>query len=223
MTNELTDKDVAAYLADNPDFFLNHDSLLVKLKLADNRDGTISLVEKQLSVMRERQKKTRRQLKDAIEAAEKNNEIFDKCQRLILQLMAAGDSNSFFSALEKSLKKDFKCKAYALIIFGTPRSINHFTEQDLKEHASAHVGALIKAKEPTLGILRPEELDYLFGEQSKKVKSAAVLTVRQHNKQIALLAIGSSDAHYFSPNMGTLFLRFIADTLATLLPRHLPD
>ncbi len=223
MTNELTEKDVAAYLADNPGFFLNQDSLLVKLKLADNRDGTISLVEKQLSVMRERQKKTRRQLKDAIEAAEKNNEIFDKCQRLILQLMAAGDSNSFFSALEKSLKKDFKCKTSALIIFGTPRRINHFTEQDLKDEASAHVGALIKAKEPTLGILRPEELDYLFGEQSKKVKSAAVLTVRQHNKQIALLAIGSSDAHYFSPNMGTLFLRFIADTLATLLPRHLPD
>ena len=222
MTKEITDKDVASYLSKNPEFFLDHENLLTRLKLSDDRKGTVSLVEKQMDVMRERQKKTRKQLKDLLEAAQQNNEIFDKSRKLILDLMAANKSSAFFVALEKSLKKDFKCKAYSLIVFGKPHQINHFTSRVRKETAVEYAGALMRAKEPTLGVLRPEEQDFLFRHQSEKVKSAAVLSVRIRNKRVALLAIGSSDPNYFTPKMDTLFISFIADTLAKLLPRHLP-
>jgi uncharacterized protein YigA (DUF484 family) len=221
MTDKLTNKNVAAYLKKHPDFFLDHENLLLQMKLTDNRQGTISLVEKQLAVLRGQQKKTRQQLEDVLTAAKENNEIFDNCRRLILDLMAAKNSETFFSSLEKSLKKDFKCKAYALMIFGAGKDINHFTRRVTKENAAQHIGSLIRAKEPTLGILRPEEQHYLFGPGSEKVNSAAVLAVKNRNRHIALLAIGSSDAHYFSPRMETLFIGFIADSLAKLLPRHL--
>ena len=115
------------------------------MKLTDNRQGTISLVEKQLAVLRERQKKTRQQLEDVLTAAKENNEIFDNCRRLILDLMAAENSETFFSSLEKSLKKDFKCKAYALMIFGAGKDINHFTRRVTKENA-AHI--LARSYEP---------------------------------------------------------------------------
>ena len=222
MMSDLTEKDVANYLAQNPDFFLNHESLLYKLKLSENRNGTVSLVEKQLSVMRERQKKTRRKLKEVIEAAEKNNEIFNNSRRLILDLMTADDSEAFFSLLGKSLKRDFNCKAYSLIIFGKPSQINHFTSMVKKETASSHVGALMRAKRPILGILRPEEQNFLFGLSNKKVMSCAVLSLKQHKKHIALLAIGSSDTNYFSSSMDTLFIEFIGDAIAKLLPKYLP-
>lgn len=222
MTKELTDKEVASYLTKNPDFFLNNENLLTKLSLADNRKGTVSLVQKQMDVMRERQKKSRKQLKDFIDAAEQNKEIFDKSSRLVLKLMEADKSSGFFAALEKSLKNDFKCKAYSLIVFGEPRQINRFTSRVRKETATEYVGALMRAKEPTLGVLRPEEQDFLFRHQSANVESAAVLSVKARNKRIALLAIGSSDPNYFSSSMDTLFISFISDALSKLLPRHLP-
>jgi uncharacterized protein YigA (DUF484 family) len=37
-----------------------------------------------------------------------------------------------------------------------------------------------------------------------------------------MLAIGSSDMEYFTPDMDTLFINFIAETLGKLLPQHLP-
>ena len=80
----------------------------------------------------------------------------------------------------------------------------------------------MRAKRPTLGVLRQEEQEFLYRQQSDKVKSAAVLPVKHRNKYIAILAVGSSDPHYFSPKMETLFIDFITDTLAKLLPRHLP-
>ena len=222
MTSALSEKDVAAFLAAKPDFFEHHEDLLTGLNLPDTRKGTVSLVERQIYVLRERQRKTSEKLNAFVAAAEQNKEIYDKSRRLILDLMAANRNSGFFDALEKSLKRDFKCPAYALIIFGKPRQINHFTSRIPTESAREYIGALMKAREPTLGVLRPEEQDFLFRHQSEKVKSAAVLAVRERNKRIALLAIGSADSNYFSPSMDTLFISFIADTLAKLLPRHLP-
>ncbi|MCH6573762.1 MAG: DUF484 family protein [Bacteroidetes bacterium] len=36
-----------------------------------------------------------------------------------------------------------------------------------------------------------------------------------------MLAIGSEDANYFKPGMGTVFIGFVADTLAKLIPKHI--
>jgi len=222
MTTKATDKDVASYLSANPEFFQEHEKLLMKMKLPDNRKGTVSLVERQMDVLRERQRKSRKQLKEFVEAAERNKEIFDKSSRLVLNLVGVRKSSEFFAALETSLKRDFKCKAYSLVVFGKPRQINHFTSRVHKETARGYVAALMRSKEPTLGVLRPEEQDFLFGHQSEKVKSAAVLSVKEGNRRIALLSIGSSDPNYFAAGQDTLFIGFVADAIARLLPRHLP-
>ena len=222
MSKELIDKDVAAYLLANPDFFVDRDRLLLKIQVPHKSKGTISLVEKQLDVIRDRQKKTRRQLKEFVENAERNKEIFDKSRKIILSMMAAKQSSKFFAALEKGLKRDFGCKANSLVVSGKPKQINHFTSRIPAESARKYVGALMQSKVPTLGTLRPREQDFLFRDQSEKVKSAAVLTIRDKNKHLGLLAIGSSDMEYFTPDMDALFINFIAETLGKLLPQHLP-
>ena len=222
MSKKLIDKDVAAYLLANPDFFVDRDRLLLKIQVPHKSKGTISLVEKQLDVIRDRQKKTRRQLKEFVENAERNKEIFDKSRKLILSMMAAKQSSEFFAALEKGLKRDFGCKANSLVVFGKPKQINHFTSRIPAESARKYVGALMQSKVPTLGTLRPREQDFLFQDQSEKVKSAAVLTIRDKNKHLGMLAIGSNDMEYFTADMDTLFINFIAETLGKLLPQHLP-
>jgi len=90
------------------------------------------------------------------------------------------------------------------------------------ESARKYVGGLMQSKVPTLGPLRPREQDFLFGDQSEKVKSAAVLTIRNKNKHLGMLAIGSNNIEYFTPDMDALFINFIAETLGKLLPQHLP-
>lgn len=222
MSKELIDKDVAAYLLANPDFFVDRDRLLLKIQVPHKSKGTISLVEKQLDVIRDRQKKTRRQLKEFVENAERNKEIFDKSRKLILSMMAAKRSSEFFAALEKGLKRDFGCKANSLVVFGKPKQINHFTSRITAESAKKYVGTLMQSKVPTLGTLQPREQGFLFRDQSKNVKSAAVLTIRDKNKYLGLLAIGSGDTEYFTPDMDALFINFIAETLGKLLPQHLP-
>ena len=224
MKKDITPKDITEYLNANPDFFEGRDSLLMKLKMTHKDKGAISLVEKQMEIMRDRQKKAQKRLKEFLSSAERNKEIFDKCRQMILNLIAANGKAEFFDALEKGLRKDFGCKAWALVVLGKEAGqINKYASRVTADTARQHAGTLMRAREPTLGVLRPKERDFLFQQQSKHVKSAAILSVRERNKQIALLAIGHGDPHYFSSDLDTLFIGFVADVLAKLLPRHLSE
>ncbi|MFT7686015.1 MAG: hypothetical protein ACI9FB_001360 [Candidatus Azotimanducaceae bacterium] len=218
----ISDRDVASYLEKNPDFFADRHKLLMSLELPHHRSGTVSLVEKQVSLLRERNLSNKKKLERFIQTAKSNDLIFANCQKLILSLISAEDKASFFAALEQSFKRDFKCNAYSLIIFDDdPKQINHFTSLVSRSAATEYVSGLMKNKQATLGALRPSEQDFLFRHQSAKVKSAAVLPLMQGKKQYALLAIGSEDSLYFQSGMGTVFIEFIADVLSLMLPQKI--
>ncbi len=229
---DLTESQVAEYLSANPDFFSDRDSLLGSMTLPHQRGGAVSLVERQVSVLRDRNRSTKNQLDDLLNAARRNNEIFDKCQRLVLSLLEAKNGTAFFHSLEKSFKREFVCHAYSLVIFGdTPEQINHFTSRVSLASAKEYVGALLRSTRPTLGVLRPSEQDFLFRHASDKVKSAAVLPIKAktmnsvstfEHTQVALLSIGSNRDDYFDASMDTLFIGFVANVLARLLPLNVP-
>ncbi len=210
------------YLREHPSFFEDNTDLLAEINLPHNQGGAISLVEKQVAVLRERDKASRVKLDEFLKAAKHNDDVFKKCQFMILGLIEAEDRAAFLKNLEKGFKRDFKANAYSLLIFGEePRQVNHFTSIVRKDAAKEYVASLIRSTKPTLGTLRPTEQDFLFRHQSEKVKSAVVLSVREGREQIALLAIGNSDPNYFRPGMGTMFVHFIADVLARMIPRFI--
>ena len=149
---ELTGTLVAEYLSANPDFFSDRDSLLALMTLPHQQGGAVSLVERQVSVLRDRNRSTKNHLDDLLNAARRNNEIFDKCQSLILSLLAAKDAITFFDALESGLKHEFDCHTYSLVIFSDdPEQINTFTSRVSLANAKEYVGDLIKGTKPTLG------------------------------------------------------------------------
>jgi len=219
-TGELDENLVADYLGKHPDFFTHRDQLILQMNLPHQRDGAVSLVEKQVALLRERNRNDKKKMDGFIQAAKDNDAIFINCQKLVLSLVDAKDSEEFFAALEQSFRNDFKCSAYSLIAFEeSPRTLSHFASAVPEDEARKYVGALMKSKNPTLGVLRPTEQEFLFHNQSAMVKSAAVIPVKRDRQPLALLAIGSSDPHYFQAGMGTLFVGFIADTLSRFLPR----
>lgn len=215
----LMEDQVADYLSQNPDFFMKRDDLISGLELPHNPGQAVSLIERQVSVLRDRNKQSRQQNSQLLESARKNTEIFDKCRKLVLALIEAQDTKQFFKALESSLIVDFKCSAYNLLIFSSKgHELNHFTSCLSLESARPRIQKILDSKGPVLGPLKQEHQDFLFKNAADKVKSAAVLTINCNHKKFGLLSIGSDNATYFEQGMGTLFLGFIADSLARLLP-----
>ena len=97
---------IRKYLSQHPDFFVENSDLLTELNLPHGENGAISLVEKQVSMLRERDKASRVKLDEFLKAAKRNDDIFKKSQFMILGLVEASDRDSILKNLEKGFKRD---------------------------------------------------------------------------------------------------------------------
>lgn len=207
---------VIAYLLRHPEFFAEHDELLAAMRIPHQRGDSVSLVERQLKLLRERNIEMRHRLSQLMDVARDNDRLFEKTRRLNLALMDAGSLDELVIAVEDSLRHDFQVPFVSLILFGdNPMPVGRWASSSEAKNA---IGGLMGEK-AVCGALREHELAFLFGvEQSKQVGSTALVTLN-HQGLLGVLAIGSRDPQYYKSSVGTLFLSYIADVLSRLLPR----
>ena len=98
----INDTNVAAYLLAYPDFFERNATLLTKLRLPHLRDAgaTVSLVERQVEVLRERNQVLERKLKELVDVARANDTLADRIHRLSQRLIRAISLTDTVKAIE---------------------------------------------------------------------------------------------------------------------------
>ena len=218
---EITEEDVAQYLKAHSGFFLKRDDLLLELKLSHPSGKAVSLLERQVSLLRERNMDMRGRLNQLLGSAHNNDQLLEKTQQLTLSLIEAQGLDALVNAFNRSLVSDFKMDFSNLILFGNPNLHQSVTSRIIPvDDAFEKVPGLLKTDKATCGILRQEELAFLFPEQFDHIGSAAVIPLK-HNRQLGMIAVGSKDNEHFSSNMGTLFLDYTAEILSRLLVKHL--
>ena len=72
----LTPEQVAEYLTDNPNFFVENPEVLPELKLPNLHAGTVSLVELQTDQLRQQLHQQRQELAQLISHADHNEQLF---------------------------------------------------------------------------------------------------------------------------------------------------
>ncbi len=205
---------VAAYLRAHPEFFVDHDELIPELRIPHQPGTAVSLVERQVKLLRERNIEMRHRLSQLMDVARDNDRLFDKTRRLVLDLLDAGSLQEVVSAVEDSLRHEFQVPYVSLILFSEAtlpvgRCVS-------TAEAKQNIGGLLEGGKTICGVLRPHELSFLFGEDGPSVGSAAVVSL---DDQLGVLAIGSRDPQHYKSSLGTLFLGYIAEVLARVLPR----
>ena len=208
---------VAKWLAQHPDFFAEHDELLTSMRIPHQRGDSVSLVERQLKLLRERNIEMRHRLSQLMDVARDNDRLFEKTRRLILALMDATSLEEIVIAVEDSLRQDFQVPFVSLVLFSdNPMTVGRWVSA---AEAQKAIGGLMSGGKTVCGALREHELEFLFGaDQSKEVGSTAIVSL-SHQGLHGVLAIGSRDPQHYKSSVGTLFLSYIADVLSRLLPR----
>lgn len=212
----LDSETVAAYLRLHPEFFIDHDELIPDLRIPHQRGDTVSLVERQVKLLRERNIEMRHRLSQLMDVARDNDRLFEKSRQLVLAILDANDLEELVMVVEDSLRNDFQVPFASLLLFSDAalpvgRSVS-LTE------ARQVVGGLLESGKTVCGALRPHELAFLFGEaQQSRIGSVAVANL-QYRGLHGLLAIGSEDPQHYKSTLGTLFLGHIAEVLARIVP-----
>jgi hypothetical protein len=222
----INDTTVAEYLQTYPDFFERNGPLLTRLRLPHLRDAgsTVSLVERQVEVLRERNQSLERKLKELLDVARANDALADRIHRLSQRLIRARTLLETVNAVETSLREDFDARNSVLVLFleearslaaapGCFLRIGNLADPEIKTFES-----LLQAGKPRCGQVRDAQRDFLFGKDSVEVGSVA-LTPLGPKGALGILAIGASDAERFHPGMSTEFLSRIGDLVTYALTR----
>lgn len=208
---------IVEYLAQHPEFFERHPDALRDLRLPHPSGKAVSLVERQVSSLRERNTELRHKLTDLLQNARDNDHLFEQSKRLILALLECNELDDFVDALYFNFDKEFNVSSTRLILFGAHLSSSNARISSVEE-AEVYLGGRIKANRAVSGGLASDELAYLFDKDRPKVGSAAFV-VLNYNEMIGILAIGHKNESHFQSGMGTIFLTHIAEVLNRLLPR----
>ena len=215
------EKVVREFLRENPDFLDKNTDILETMVLSHNSGKAISLVERQVGVMRDRNEEMRSRLDNMLQTAQDNDLLFEKTKRLVLNLLEAKTLGSLVEAVYDSLGKDYGIEFYSLTLFGDekklPRTLARIAST---EKANERVGTLIGANRTVCGVLREDEMVFLFGERGRQVGSVAAVPLR-YDSLYGILAVGNSDPNFYKSSMGTLFLSYVAEILNRVLPNHL--
>jgi uncharacterized protein YigA (DUF484 family) len=217
---------VADYLQRRPDFFERHGSLLLRLKLPHETNGfTVSLIERQVSMLRQRNAELERQLKDLISVAKANDALVEKIHQLSLRLLRTSGQAQRLEQIETSLREDFGAERAALVLFAGagvdaagPGFVKTFSreDQELKPFS-----AFIQGARARCGPLRDRQKAVLFDRDADGIASAAMLPLGK-NSSIGFLVIGSSDPAHFHPGKRMDFLNRIGELITVALTSEPP-
>lgn len=206
----MKDEDVAQYLQDHPDFFERHLDLLTGISLPHPHGGrTISLSERQLVALREKNKALEDKLHELLSFAKENDELQLKVHQFNCALFDVADLEMLQDTVVYQLRERFAVPHVALRLWDeAPPSAEMLTFADEMQQPSCSHRAMYDTAS-------------WFGEAAPLLRSFAYLPLRDDAGSIGMLILASEDMQRFYPEMGTLFLQRIAEVVSAAVKPQL--
>ena len=222
--DELSEDTIRDYLQLHPDFFEHNPKLLSSLRLPHETGGTVSLVERQVSMLRQKELKLERQLKELIEVARDNDVLVAKIHELTLQLLSARDLDSTIAVVEEAMRSGFDADHSVLVLFGDPdgfedvTAARFFRALERNDEALAPFRTFLNGSGPRCGHVRDAQREFLFRDDAEEIGSVALIPLGK-KAEFGFLAVGSADADRFHPGMSIDFLSRVGELVCGALKR----
>ncbi len=200
MAKKIDVKDVELFLLDNLDFFVTRESLVSEMKFKHSQSSASSILERQITKLRDEHKNVIELLKSFIDTASINEDLFKKSKDLTLKILESASSDSIKEIVEKSFKKDFGVDE-CLIEFFDNKAIDKIEKGT---GLSMHKGAV------HCGSFSNEKMGFLFEDNKIESLVIAVIVLKD---QIGLLKLGSYDRAKYLGDEDTTFIEYIRDIL----------
>lgn len=216
---KLSERELVAYLKAHPDFLSRHPDLIEAIELRHKAGSAVSLIERQVDMLRAKNQRLEDRLKRLTDAARDNEARTLHTQRLARTLIRAPSLAAVAAGLGKSMREDFGIDEVFVGVSAT-----HFRRHDIAGIQSVEPdGRLARAYENFFrtrliecGPIAADRALLLFPKAGKPILSAAVVPLEKE-KSLGVLALGSADAERFQPRQGKLFLELAADLVAAAI------
>jgi len=205
---------VATWLKQHPEFFESHSALLADINLP-HPHGThaVSLSERQLQAMRDKNRALEARMNELIGYAGANDNTSGKVHRLAVSLIGARSLPAVLDVVQHQLKDDFAVPYSVIRLWGLTQEEERVefapVQSELREFVS-HM------ETPHCGHHAVYETSRWFEDAAPSLRSFAMMPLRD-SITFGVLLLASPDENRFYPDMGTFYLNRIAELVGAAL------
>ncbi len=222
--NDLSADEVASYLKVNPGFFIEQEDLLADLSLPHESGKAISLLERQVTILRNRGINARQKLNNLLVNARNNDQLFDTTRNLVLALLRANNVTEIADITLDQLSNQANIDSCEIILVAqqglhVADSARTESEDKLKQEFAD----VFRLKRTHCGAITQAQTSYLFPSAGNNIQSTALCPVINNDDVLAILAFGNKSGNYFNVNLDTLLLDFIGHVVGAVLDKQLAE
>jgi uncharacterized protein len=206
----MDEHDIAAWLRAHPGFFEEHAEVFASMRVPHPEGGhAISMVERQLISLREKNAQLERRVAELIGYGQHNDSLADKLHRLTLALLRADDPATTEAVVRESLQTDYKIAFVELKQWSAP------SFDDVSPEMQAYIVGL---DQPYVGPLAAYESSQWFDVDAGLLKSFAYVPLA-NGEVFGALCLASEDASRFTPDMAVDVLARVGNLVSAALAR----
>ena len=215
---------VSQYLQHNVDFFERHPQLLARMRLQHPRNAsTVSLIERQVEVLRDKYEAQEQKLEEFVRVARANNLLAEKIHRFTRRLLTTSSRGQAITEIEASLREDFDTIQAVLVLATSREPLVPDTDRFVRSVSAEDPNyrsfeSLFASGKPRCGQIRDSQREFLFSGEATDIGSVALVPLGG-NPAVGLLALGSVDRDRFHPGMSIEFLSRIGELITDALAR----
>jgi len=220
--NIMDESSVIDFLKDNPEVLERHPEVLTTLTFPHESGAAVSLVERQLKLLREENKGLKDKLSELVRIARENEELGQRFHRLSLELMATQHLHDIVALTQDQVQTFFYTDYVSFCFHDELAEKLTGLEKNILDTESPYAQKVrdwMKARTAVFGPLDNEIRRMLFGENNQM--ASCVLIPLYHTRDMGLLMLGSKSQDRFSAGMGTVFLSQMGELISSKLKHYL--
>lgn len=218
-----TEQQLLELLKEYPDILVRNPELLADLEIPHASGNAVSLIERQVRVLRDKLQANDLRLRELMDIARSNERLAESRHRLAINLLGAHELDDVISIVLDELGNELGAD-HAIVCLLTDDEARLEQNPDLfiasSTEALRSFATMLDNRKPICGHCTEEQNAFLFGDEAEHIGSAAVIPLVAGAK-LGLLALGSKDRRRFSIAMGTEFLGQIGELVSAALAVHL--
>lgn len=230
-TDEATDQEqqlatelqLISMLRENTEILLQHPELLAVLEVPHESGKAVSLIERQVTVLRKKMQTQDDRLRDLMSVARDNERLAKSRHSLALSLLAAHDLDDVTRIVLDVLSNELAADHAVIKLFSDDKeriekSCGLFV--DVNDDALTVFNTMLQQKNTICGKASAAQKAFLFSDRAESIASVAVIPLIA-GANLGLIGLGANNAERFKSSMGTEFLSQVGELISATLAVHL--
>jgi len=214
-------EDVVSYLQSHKDFFLLHPELLGELDIPHTEgDGVVSLIERQVSVLRDQHNKEQQQLYALVQTARENERVAERLHRIAVEVVAIEEMDDALDSVTQLIRELFNVEYVSFRITSQIGDRPERVDARSPEFADLY-HRVNRGRSVCDNRVQPVSRIFLFGEDAEV--GSLVLIPLGGSRPCGVLALGSPKEDRFTSDHGTFYLDRLGELLGATIRRIARD